>query len=172
MYAVVGCSNCGALWVVEGRPETTSCPRCGTRRQFETLKKFAETETADAAKNVRSTMQQRRAGHDGDLDDFATMGERAMESGLDEAAFLTASGLDAEEVAEAAERADGHGTRSSLSKRETVERAVADLDRPTEEEIAAFAADHGVERDYVERALGKLRRAGEVTESGGRYRRL
>lgn len=172
MYAVVGCSNCDALWVVEGRPETTSCPRCGKRRQFAKLKKFAETDTADAAKNVRSAMQQKRAGDEQDLDDFTTMGERAMESGLDEAEFLTASGLDADEVAEAGERADGHGTRTSMSKREAVERAVETLDRPTTDEIAAFAAEHGVERDYVERALTKLERAGAVTESGGRYRSL
>ncbi|MFC7176040.1 DUF5817 domain-containing protein [Halosegnis marinus] len=101
MYAVVGCSDCEALWVVSGRPETTSCPRCGARRRFAKLKKFAETEDADAAKNVRSAMVQRRAGYDGDLDDFATMGERAMDSGMDDGEFLTASGLDADEVADA-----------------------------------------------------------------------
>ncbi|MFC7234354.1 DUF5817 domain-containing protein [Halosegnis marinus] len=172
MYAVVGCSDCEALWVVSGRPETTSCPRCGARRRFAKLKKFAETEDADAAKNVRSAMVQRRAGYDGDLDDFATMGERAMDSGMDDGEFLTASGLDADEVADAGERADGHASSGSLSKREAVERAVADLDRPTESEIAEYAADHGVERDYVERALDKLARAGAVTESGGRYRPL
>jgi hypothetical protein len=170
MYAVVGCTDCAALWVVSGRPETTSCPRCGKRRQFAKLKKFAETETAEAAKNVRSTMVQRRAGDDQDLDDFATLEERAMASGPDEAEFLTASGLDADAVAAAGERAEG-GTES-LSKRAAVERAVEELDRPTEAEIAAFAADHGVERDYVERALEKLRRAGALTETGGRYRSL
>lgn len=170
MYAVVGCTDCGALWVVSGRPETTSCPRCGTRRQFAKLKRFAETETAEAAKNVRSTMVQRRAGDDQELADFATLEERAMASGPDEAEFLTASGLDADAVAAAGERAEASG--ESLSKREAVERAVEALDRPTEAEIAAFAADHGVECDYVERALAKLRRAGAVTESGGRYRSL
>jgi hypothetical protein len=170
MFAVVGCSDCEALWVVEGRPDTTSCPRCGTRRQFEKLRKFAETESADAAKNVRSVMQQRRAGHDGDLDDFATMSERAMEAGPDEVEFLTAAGVDAEAVEAAGDRADGGGR--SLSKREAVEAAVRELDRPTEEKVVAFAAEHGVERAYVERTLSKLRRAGAVTETDGRYRLL
>lgn len=172
MYAVVGCTDCKALWVVGGRPETTSCPRCGTRRQFAKLKKFAETETAEAAKNVRSTMQQRRAGDDQDLDDFATLGERAMASGPDEAEFLTASGLDADAVAAAGERAAGTSNGESLSKRAAVERAIEKLDRPTEAEIATFAAEHGVERDYVKQALAKLERAGAVTETDGRYRSL
>jgi hypothetical protein len=35
-----------------------------------------------------------------------------------------------------------------------------------------FAAEHDVGGDYVERALAKLKRAGEVSESGGRYREL
>ena len=49
MYAVVGCSNCRALWVVEDRPETTQCPRCRTSHRFGRLKAFAETDSADAA---------------------------------------------------------------------------------------------------------------------------
>jgi len=170
VYAVVGCSDCSALWVVAGRPETTSCPRCGTRRQFAKLRKFAETETADAAKNVRSAMQQRRAGDERDLDDFATMGDRAEESGVDDETFLTGAGLDADEVAAAGERAES--TPSSLSKREAVTAAVERLDHPTEDEIVAFAAEHGVDRAYVERALAKLQRAGEVTESDGEFRAL
>jgi hypothetical protein len=171
VYAVVGCSDCSALWVVAGRPETTSCPRCGTRRQFATLRKFAETESADAAKNVRSAMQQRRAGDERDLDDFATMGDRVDEAGVDDETFLTGAGLDADEVAAAGDRA-GSTAASSLSKRETIERAVERLDHPTEDEIVAFAAEHGVDRAYVERALAKLQRAGEVTESDGEYRAL
>jgi len=171
VYAVVGCSDCSALWVVEGRPETTSCPRCGTRRRFAKLRKFAETETADAAKNVRSAMQQRRAGDERDLDDFATMGDRLDEAGVDDETFLTGAGLDADEVAAAGERAESTA-RSSLSKREAVETAVERLDRPTEDEIVAFAAEHDADRAYVERALAKLKRAGELTESDGEYRRL
>lgn len=171
MYAVVGCSDCSALWVVDGRPETTSCPRCGTRRQFEKLRKLAETETADAAKNVRSVMQQRRAGDDRELDDFATMGDRADEAGVDAETFLTAAGLDVEEVAAAGERAEST-VRSSLSKHEAVEAAVERLDNPTEAEIVAFAAEHGVEEASVERTLAKLKRAGEVVESDGEYRAL
>ena len=172
MYAVVGCTDCTALWVVSGRPETTSCPRCGTRRQFVKLKKFVETETAEAAKNVRSTMIQRRAGDDQDLEDFATLEEQAMASGIDEADFLAASGVDADAVAAASARAEASSSGESLSKRAAVERAVEELERPTEPEIVAFAANHGVERDYVERALAKLQQAGALTETSGRYRSL
>jgi len=168
MFAVVGCSNCDELWVVEGRPDSTQCRRCGTRRQFSTLKKFAETETADAAKNVRSVMKQRRAGDDADLDSFAAMGEDAADAGIDESDYLDAVGVDSAAVAEAGET----GSSRSLSKREAVETAIDELDRPTADAVAAFAAEHGVDRDYVERALDKLERGGEITESGGEYRSL
>lgn len=171
MYAVVGCSDCSALWVVEGRPETTSCRRCGTRRQFATLRKFAETETAEAAKNVRSVMNQRRAGDEQSLDDFATMGDRVEEAGIDDETVLIAAGLDAEAVARAGERAETTAG-TSLSKRAAVEEAIDRLDRPTESEIVAFAAEHGADRAYVERALAKLKRTGDVVESDGEYRTL
>ncbi|MFB6118354.1 DUF5817 domain-containing protein [Halosegnis sp.] len=170
MFAVVGCTDCEALWVVEGRPETTACPRCERRHRFEKLRAFAETETADAARNVRSVMQQRRADDDTDLADFATMGERAMEGGVDATELLADAGIDPEEAAAAGERATTG--RESLSKREAVERAVAHLDTPTEAEIADFAAEHGVDRAYVERALRKLEQAGAVTATDEGYRSL
>ncbi|RNJ25940.1 DUF5817 domain-containing protein [Halosegnis longus] len=168
MFSVVGCSNCDELWVVEGRPDTTRCRRCGTRRQFSKLKKFAETDTAEAAKNVRSVMKQRQAGDDSDLDDFVTMGEEAADAGIDDADYLDAVGVDSAAVAEAGTVESGR----SLSKREAVETALDELDRPTTDAIAEFAAEHGASRDYVERALDKLERAGEITASGGEYRRL
>ncbi|WP_225870714.1 DUF5817 domain-containing protein [Halosegnis rubeus] len=168
MFSVVGCSNCDELWVVEGRPDTTRCRRCGTRRQFSKLKKFAETDTAESAKNVRSVMKQRQAGDDSDLDDFASMGEEAADAGIDDADYLDAVGVDSAAVAEAGTVESGR----SLSKREAVETALDELDRPTTDAVAEFAAEHGASRDYVERALEKLERAGEVTESGGEYRSL
>ncbi|MDZ7745406.1 MAG: DUF5817 domain-containing protein [Halobacteriales archaeon] len=168
MYAVVGCSNCDELWVVEGRPDTTQCRRCGTRRQLSKLKKFAETETAAAAKNVRSVMKQQQAGNDSSLDDFTTMGEDAADAGIADADYLDAVGVDSAAVAEAGAVDSGR----SLSKREAVETALDELDEPTTESITQFAAEHGVSRDYVKRALDKLERAGEITDSGGEYRRL
>jgi hypothetical protein len=170
MFAVVGCGRCDAFWVVEGRPETTSCPRCETRHSFGKLTKFAETETAEAAREARSRLLQDRGDVNADLDSFSGMGERAMDAGMDDEAFLDASGIDADEVAAAADRAESSG--GSLSNREVVLDGLRELEEPTTADLKAYAADHGVDDSYVERALRKLRERGAVSETDGVYRRL
>ncbi|MEF8809149.1 DUF5817 domain-containing protein [Natronomonas sp.] len=168
MYSVVGCKECHALWVVEGRPETTKCPRCEKRHQFKKLKAFAETETSDAAARVRSSMLAKRAD-DGEFVDPAEIDLDGV--GISDEEFLTASGLDTDAVAAAGERAESGGGRSR-SRKQVVHDALEDLDEPTADDVVAYAADEGVSESYVERALDKLKRAGEVTESGGVYRPL
>ncbi|PSP75278.1 replication protein H, partial [Halobacteriales archaeon QH_6_68_27] len=74
MYAVVGCSECDMLWVVEGRPETSQCPRCGTRRPYAKRRKFVSTEDEDHAREVRASILANRQGHGdafAELDSFA-----------------------------------------------------------------------------------------------------
>ena len=175
MYAVVGCSDCSALWVVEGRPETTQCPRCGSRKQFEKLKQFVTTDDADHAREVRASMLATRSGH-GDafanLDDFATMDEYVDEDVVSDDEYLESAGIDTEEVEAAGERAAQSATTGSMSRRERVTRALDELDHPTEDEVVDYCADHGVPEDYTRNALEKLVRAGEVSESRGRYRSI
>ncbi|MFB6082376.1 MAG: DUF5817 domain-containing protein [Halanaeroarchaeum sp.] len=173
MYAVVGCSDCGALWVVEGRPETTSCPRCATRHRFERLKQFHTTADAAEAKQARAAMLAKRQGHEdafADLDSFTAMDAVLDEAGTDDEEYLAGSGIDPEAVAAAGERATGGA--ASRSRREVVLDAVADLEDPDEAAVVEYAAEHGVPADYVRSALAKLVRAGEVSETGGTYRRL
>ena len=167
MYAVVGCKECHNLWIVEGRPETTQCPRCGRRHQFKKLKKFAETETSDAAARVRSSMLARRS----DDGEFVDPDEIDLEGvGVSDEEFLSASGLDADEVSEAGERATQSG--GSRSRKQVVLDALDEQERPTAEDVVAYATDAGVPESYVERTLEKLERAGEVTVTDGVYRRL
>lgn len=167
MYSVVGCSDCQHLWVVEGRPETTQCPRCRTRHRFEKLKAFAETESSEAAARVRGSMLADRAD-EGEFVDPAEIDPD--EVGMSDEAYLSAAGLDAEAATAAGERAtEGGGSRS---RRQVVLDALADLEEPTADAVREYAAEAGVPESYVERALEKLRRAGEVTESDGVYRTL
>ena len=167
MYAVVGCSNCRALWVVEDRPETTQCPRCRTRHRFERLKAFAETDSADAAARARGELLAERADEGGFVDPAAVDVDAV---GMSEEAFLAASGLDAEEVTAAGDRrGPGEGSRS---RRQVVLDALTVLEEPTAGAIRDYAAEHGIEAAYVDRALAKLERDGEVTRSDGVYRRL
>lgn len=167
MYSVVGCSSCRALWVVDGRPDTTRCPRCRTRHDFDSLKTFAEAQTSDAAARARSARLAERA----DAGEFVDPGDVDPDAvGMTDEGFLEASGLDADAVAAAGDRADS-GARSR-TRRQVVLDALADLEEPTDPTIRAYAAEHGVDEAYVDRVLVKLQQAGEVTETDGVYRPL
>jgi len=168
VYSVVGCPDCGALKLVEGRPDTTGCPRCGRRTKFDKLRRFYRGGDAETAREVRSRLLQERG--DADIEEFAATEDDAMAAGMSDEEFLAASGLDPDEVAAAGERADSSG--GSRSRREVVMDALREHDRPTREEVCSYAADNGVDPDYAADALDRLRRRGEVSESGGRFRLL
>jgi hypothetical protein len=171
MYAVVGCGDCKSLWVVSGRPETTRCPSCRKRHRFERLQKFAETDDADAAREARTTLLTGQSDHAPDeLDSFAELESRAETGGMSDEEYLERSGLDAERVSDAGERATETG--SSKSRMDVVRAALADLDHPTEEEIVAHARERDVPAAFTERALERLVRRGAVSEHRGRYRLL
>jgi hypothetical protein len=176
MYHVVGCSECSALRVVEGRPERSSCTRCGASRQFSKLKKFVSTDDVDHAREVRASMLANRQGEGeafANVDSFAAMEAEVADGVVDDDEFLAESGVDADAAQAAADRAEtGRASSNAPSKREAVLQALGDLEEPTLEDVVAAAGEHGVERAYVERALEKLERAGEVSRSGGTYRTL
>lgn len=172
MYAVVGCSECRSLWVAEGRPETSQCPRCGQRRQHAKRRKFVQTDDEDHAREVRSSMLANRQDHGdafAELDSFAEMDRQVEDSGVDDETYLEASGVDSEAVASAGDRAD-RGVGGGTSRKETVLQALRDLDEPTEADVVAYADERGVPADYTRRALEKLVRAGQATESRETYR--
>jgi len=176
MYHVVGCSECSALRIVEDRPERSSCGRCGASTQFSKLKKFVSTEDVDHAGEVRASMLANRQG-EGDafanVDAFADLEDQVAEGVTDDDEFLERSGVDADAAAAAGERASsGIASSNSGSNRDVVLAALRELDDPTEDDVVTYANDRGVDRDYVERALRKLERAGEVSRSGETYRFL
>jgi len=174
MYSVVGCGECEALWIVEGRPDTTECPRCGKRHRTKQLKRFVETDDEDHARDVRASMLANRQGEGeafADLDSFAGMEDRIDDDVVDDREYLERSGVDPDPVEAAGERAD-RGSGSSPSRKAVVRAALRELDRPTEDAVAGYAEERGVPAGYVERALEKLRRNGEVVETDGRYRLL
>ena len=174
MYAVVGCGECSALWIVELGGESSQCPRCGKRRPMAKRKKFLETDDEDHAREVRASMLAARQDQDeafAAVDSFAELDAQAEEPAVSDEEYLEGAGLDADEVAAAGERVGNDGARSR-SRKETVLAAVRELDEPTDDAVAAYAADHGVDPEYASKLLGKLVRAGELSESGGTYRRL
>ncbi|ELZ11892.1 hypothetical protein C478_12000 [Natrinema thermotolerans DSM 11552] len=174
MYAVVGCSECSNLWIIEGRSETTQCPRCGARKAYEKRKKFVETDDAAHARDVRASMLANRQGEGeafAELDSFDALEDEVADGVVDDEEYLAESGLDVDAVDAAGER-DPRGPTRSGSKREIVESALEALEEPTEGEIIDYAAERGVKPEYVRDALEKLTRRGVVSESRGRYRLL
>lgn len=168
MYSVVGCRECHALWIVEGRPETSRCPRCRRTHQFSKLRAFAETDSSGAAARVRSSMLAERAD-DGEFVDPESIDVDGV--GIDDVEYLSASGIDPEAVSAAGDRS-GDGNRSTRSRKQVVLDGLVELDEPTEADVVGYASAAGVPESYVERTLEKLRRAGEVTRTDGVYRRL
>lgn len=173
MYAVVGCSECSALWVIEGDPETSRCPRCGSRRDRDRRREFYRTDDADEAREARSRLLAERQGAAGsfdEIDHFADLEAAVEDAGPDDETYLERSGLDPERIADAGERASS--SRASRSREETVRAAIRSLEEPDAAAVARYCEDHGVGPEAAEEILEKLVRAGEVSRREGGYRLL
>jgi predicted nucleic acid-binding Zn-ribbon protein len=171
MYAVVGCSNCGARWIVEGRPETTSCPRCGTRHQFDRLKAFGRTEDLAAAREIRASLlaadQDREAAFES-IDSVPEMEEQAATGVVTDEEYLAGKGVDPDAVAAADEPNDS----GPSGRREQVLAIIDSLEEPTASTVVEHAADQGIDPDWVREALGKFERQGTIVQGPSGYRRL
>lgn len=173
-YAVVGCSNCSALWVVTTDGETTGCPRCGTRHRLDALEKFVTTSAEDHARDVRASMLAARQGESeafAAVDDFASLDEQTEGNVVPDEEYLAASGIDPEPVAEAGERATEDGS-PRRDRRTIVREAVKSLDSPTVEDVVAVATEGGVPEEVTRDLLDRMVTEGTATEQGGTYRLL
>ena len=171
MYTVVGCSNCQALWIVEDRPETTSCPRCRSRHEFDRLKQFVRTEDQDEAREVRAAMlasAQDQADAYEKLDSVGAMAEAIDTAGIDDDAYLSDHGLDPEAIAAAGDEPP----TTSMSLRERVLDAIDTLEEPTEAAVIEYASERGDAAETVRAALEKLARDGTIVQGQSGYRRL
>ncbi|WP_152042744.1 DUF5817 domain-containing protein [Salinigranum salinum] len=172
MYAVVGCTDCTALWLLSDpdTSKTARCPRCGRRHQTRKLRRFFESDDRDAARQARSELLAKRQGASeavADLESVAEMERQTEEPAVDDHEYLEGSGLDADAVAAA-----GSESRGSRSRDQVVRDAVREQDRPSEEEVVDYAAEYGVPADAARDLLETLVRRGEISESRGRYRLL
>jgi hypothetical protein len=176
MYAVVGCNECANMWLVTDpkTSETAKCSRCGKTHQTAKLKRFFESEDRAAAQEARSALLAKKRGDSAafaEVDHVSELEAAVEDAGIDDREYLEASGLDADAVDEAGERAEGGGG-GSRSRTEVVRDAVEAVDDPTESTVVERAAAEGVPADAAREILTRLARRGEVTESNGRYRLL
>jgi len=170
MYSVVGCPDCGSLKIVEGRPETTECPRCGRRSTFANLRAFYRSDDIETAREVRGRIAAERS--EADVEVPAIDEDDLEAAGIDGDAYLEARGVDPETARAAGERAGGGTASGSPSRREVVLTALRDLEDPDRAAILERAASEGVPHEWTERALEKLRASGVVAETDGTYRLL
>jgi hypothetical protein len=176
MHAVVGCSDCSALWVVaDDRDQATAtCPRCGTRHQRDRLKRFVETPDEAHAREVRASMLAARQGESdafAAVDSYADLEARLDEAGVDDADYLESGGVDPDAAREAGQRATT-GEGGSRSRPEVVRAALRELDGPDRAAVREYAAERGVPADAVEDLLDRLHERGELTERDGSLRLL
>ncbi len=174
MYAVVGCSDCSALWVVADDRETTQCPRCGARHQFDRLRQFVETADETHAREVRASMLAARQDESdafANVDSYADLEERLDDAGVDDAEYLQSGGVDPEAAAAAGERAT-EGRGDSRSRDQVVRDALRKLERPDRDAVREYATDRGVPGSATDDLLDRLRERGELVESSGGLRLL
>jgi hypothetical protein len=173
MYAVVGCSDCGALWLLADpdAAESATCPRCGRRHGTERLKRLFSAEDREAAREARASMLAAEADASDAFEStpsVAAMENDAADPVVDDREYLDAAGLDADAVAGA-----GEGSASGATARpDVVREAIRTADDPDEADVVAYATDRGVPADAAADLLERLVRRGEATESGGTYRLL
>lgn len=172
MYAVVGCSDCEALWVVETDIESTGCPRCGRRHQFDRLHQFVCADSIEVAREGRAAMLAARAGEAAAFERFRERADvaSAVETPIiDDAEYLAAAGIDPETVAAAEAGPPGTDDRD---RRSVIEDAIAASEPATETAILSYATDHGVEAETARSVLERLVEEGRVTEVDDTYRRV
>ncbi|WP_049985012.1 DUF5817 domain-containing protein [Halobellus rufus] len=179
MYAVVGCTDCENLWLLEDAraAETATCPRCGRTHQTKKLRRFVEEESQDAARQARSALLAKQGGNSEAFAETAHVAEMEREiddrgSVVDDDEYLAGSGLDADAVEAAGERAETGAKTGAGSRIDVVRDALEACDAPTEDDVVAYATERGVPDEKARDLLAKLTRRGEATESGGTYRLL
>jgi len=184
MYAVVGCGECSALWIVETGAQSSQCPRCGTTRPLAKRAKLATATEEDRARDLRTQLLAERGDVDGDVASFSALADDVEAAGVDDETYLAGSGLDPETVAAAGDRADdgraasgggtttGTGSGGSGDRRGVVEAALRSQESPTRTDVVEYATDRNVPADAARSILDKLVAAGEATERDGVYRLL
>jgi len=175
MYAVVGCSDCHARWLLEDpdAAETATCPRCGRRHRTAKLKRLYTADDRDAAREARAAMLADAADAADAFESTPSVAEMETDADaavVDDEEYLDAAGVDSDDVAAAGERSTSG--RQSRSHPEIVRDALRTLDDPDEADVVAYATERGVPADAAADLLDRLVRRGEATERDGTYRLL
>lgn len=167
MYTVVVCPNCEYCWIVDDRPDRTTCGRCSKSHQFSKLRKFHSTEDTAEAKQARQTV---RANVIDDTEGF----ERAKEAGnlnieldnaIDEEEYLKEKGMNTAALADVEERATSGTATVSKPQPEIVRDAITDGGAESESDVVEYAVERDVPPDAAKRIFSKLRDQGDLVKT-------
>ena len=164
VYKVLGCSNCESVKIAVEGDETTVCNRCQKQIDVDSARTIFRSEDIEEAKEARSMALARRQGFDDIADEIVeggvvseNVGERFGEDEL-----LQDRGVDTEAVEEAGEVERDATDGDSKPQKRIVKDAVEFLDEPTDDDIADFAEDRGVDRERAFEMVDKLCMEGEA----------
>jgi len=175
MYAVVGCNECAAMWLLMD-PQTSDSARCPP------LREDASDDETQAVLRVggprggprgRAALLAKKRDERGVRRTRPRLGARARRRRVgNRRPRVPRSVGDRRRRRRRGGRPREGGESDSRSRSEIVRDAVATVDEPTEENVVAHASDHGVPPPRRPEILTRLARRGELSESGGRYRAL
>ncbi|MCX2819532.1 hypothetical protein EGH25_09240 [Haladaptatus sp. F3-133] len=164
MYKVVGCSNCESVKIAVEDDEKTVCNRCQNQIDVADARAIFRSENLEEAKEARSMALARQQGFDGIADEIVEGGIVSENVGdrFGEDELMEDRGIDTDAVEEAGEV--NRETTDGDSKPQTriVKDAVEFLDEPTDEDVAEFAEERGVDRDKAFELVDKLCMEGEA----------
>jgi len=174
VYKVVGCSNCESVKIAVESDETTVCNRCQKQIDVSAARNIFRSDDLEEAKEARSMALARRQGFDGIADEIVEDGIVSDNVGdrFGEDELLEEEGVDTEAVEDAGDVSRDSPDRDSKAQNRIVRDAVEFLDEPTDDDIAEFAADRGVDRDKAFEIVDKLCMEGEAMRTREGFVRL
>jgi len=179
MYAVVGCNECAAMWLLMD-PQTSDsarCPRCGKTHQTTKLKRFFESEGPRGGPRGAAALLAKKRDESAafaELDHVSELERAVDESGIDDREYLEASGIDADAVDEAGARAGGASRTRGVGVRSSATRWRPSTSRPrrTSWRTRATTVSPETAREILTRlaraAANSPSRVDAIGHSGGR----
>jgi len=160
-YAVVVCSECEFVRIVDQTNKTSKCGRCGKQKKMKQMKKFVTTDSQEKARLVASEVRAKQKGYE---DDF----HEAYENGEFDLSNYSGVSGPRDWVGE-----DGSNNSStSRSDKQIVLDVISDCECPTFDNIVDGASVYGLDEEKTEKLLSRLRRSGDVLKSNQEYRVL
>lgn len=152
IYTVVACKECDNAWIVSGIPDRTSCTLCNENYQFKKLKNLYQTYDKEEAREARSLKQAELNGVDHIYKSMLEKGmfDEEVTRAVTDEEYLNKKGIDLDEVNQTTQES------GSRSQREIIEDGIELQDEPTDESVAEYAEEHGIDPEKTSDIIDKM----------------